>query len=51
MLHGEASDILFEDAAQKYLSPFLFDEFRFVKSGRAGTLEEFLDGAFYLKFA
>ena len=43
MLHGDFSDQFFADAAARYLSSGLFDQFRFVRSGRAGTLEEVLN--------
>jgi hypothetical protein len=42
MLHGDFSDQFFVDAAARYLSPGLYDQFRFVRSGRAGSLQEFL---------
>src|SRR5438045_2831537 len=32
----------FAEAAAKYLSPPLYDQFRFIRSGRAGTIDEFL---------
>src|SRR5689334_11167495 len=43
MLHGDHSDQFFTQAAKKYLSPQLYGLFRFTQSGRAGTLEDFLE--------